>query len=171
MSKCSYPMVLHADQDDGWRWKCNNKISERKQKAVACGGHVRFRKGTFFAGSHLSYFNILAFAHLWAEGVQLRVIKLELGVGSDQTLVNWSSYCREVCTRWFSTLFLLVQRNWVVPEWKYRSTRQNLVKENSTGATQWRVSGFLGDMRFQLAEYLWSQLKIGFSTFYINFFC
>ena len=97
--KCSYPMVLHADQDDGWRWKCNNKISERKQKAVACGGHVRFRKGTFFAGSHLSYFNILAFAHLWAEGVQLRVIKLELGVGSDQTLVNWSSYCREVCTR------------------------------------------------------------------------
>ena len=102
MSKCSYPMVLHADQDDGWRWKCNNKISERKQKAVACGGHVRFRKGTFFAGSHLSYFNILAFAHLWAEGVQLRVIKLELGVGSDQTLVNWSSYCREVCTRWSS---------------------------------------------------------------------
>ena len=97
--KCSYPMVLYADQDDGWRWKCNNKISERKQKAVACGGHVRFRKGTFFAGSHLSYFNILAFAHLWAEGVQLRVIKLELGVGSDQTLVNWSSYCREVCTR------------------------------------------------------------------------
>ena len=99
--KCSYPMVLHADQDDGWRWKCNNKISERKQ-AVACGGHVRFRKGTFFAGSHLSYFNILAFAHLWAEGVQLQVIKLELGVGSDQTLVNWSSYCREVCTRWSS---------------------------------------------------------------------
>ena len=100
--KCSYPMVLHADQDDGWRWKCNNKISERKQKAVACGGHVRFRKGTFFAGSHLSYFNILAFAHLWAEGVQLRVIKLELGVGSDQTLVNWSSYCREVCKWWSS---------------------------------------------------------------------
>ena len=52
--KCSYPMVLHSDQDDGWRWKCNNKISERKQKAVACGGHVRFRKGTFFASSHLT---------------------------------------------------------------------------------------------------------------------
>ena len=67
--------------------------TSRKLKNVGC---VRFRKGTFFANSHLSYFNILAFSHLWAEGVQLRVIKLELGIGCDNTLVNWSSFCREV---------------------------------------------------------------------------
>lgn len=102
--KCSGALTLRPDSEDGWRWHCDNKISERKQKAVPCGGRVRFRKGTFFAGSHLDYFNILAFAHFWAVGVQLRVIKLELGIGSDHTLINWSSFCREV--RFLFLLFL-----------------------------------------------------------------
>ena len=95
-SRCDGFLKICICNEDGWRWQCNNKISKNKQKAENCGFRVRFRKGTFFAGSRLSYFNILAFAHFWAEGVQLRVIKLELGIGSDNTLINWASYCREV---------------------------------------------------------------------------
>ena len=94
--RCEGALALNKCKEDGWRWQCNNRISKHKQKAEKCGLCVRFRKGTFFANSHLSYFNILAFSHLWAEGVQLRVIKLELGIGCDNTLVNWSSFCREV---------------------------------------------------------------------------
>ena len=94
--KCSGKLTLNANKKDGWRWHCNNKISQRKQKAEPCGCRVRLRTGTFFANSHMSYFSVLAFAHLWAGGIQLRVIKLELEIGSDETLVNWASFCREV---------------------------------------------------------------------------
>jgi hypothetical protein len=93
---CSGVILLYPDSEDGWRWHCKNKISEPKQRPVSCGTRVRLRKGTFFEKSHLSYFQLLSFAHLWAEGVPLRVIKLELSIGSDHTLVDWASYCREV---------------------------------------------------------------------------
>jgi len=33
---------------------------------------------------------------MWAEGHQLRQIKLELKIVSDNTLVDWASFCREV---------------------------------------------------------------------------
>jgi hypothetical protein len=94
--KCDEPMRLFNQGDRDWRWTCLNKISVRKQAAKPCGKKVEFRTGTFFARSKLDYFEILGFSHLWAEGLQLRQIALQLGIGSDHTLVDWSSFCREV---------------------------------------------------------------------------
>ena len=50
----------------------------------------------FFNKSKLSYFQIHGFAHLWSEGHQLRQIKTQLEIGQNHTLVDWSSFCREV---------------------------------------------------------------------------
>lgn len=111
---CNAPLKLYRDSEDGWRWRCNNKVSVRKQAAQPCGTKVRFRTGTFFAQSNLSYFNILAFAHLWAIGAPLRIIKIQLDIGSNNTLTDWASFCREVISvrsNLHSTLFWQVVFN------------------------------------------------------------
>ncbi len=94
--KCGYGMSLMNVKEDGWTWYCSNKISIRKQRATKCSQKVSMRKGSFFNRSHMSYFQILGFAHLWSEGLQLRQIKCQLEIGSTATLVDWSSFCREV---------------------------------------------------------------------------
>jgi len=53
---CENPMKLLPNKEDGWMWRCKNKIVKRKQSPKECGKMIRFRTGTFFARSHLSYF-------------------------------------------------------------------------------------------------------------------
>ena len=93
---CGVPLHLFVDSEDGWRWKCKNIVALRRQSLKKCNAKIRFRTGTFFERAHLSYFQILGFAHLWVLGVPLRVIKIQLDIGSDNTLVDWSSFCRYV---------------------------------------------------------------------------
>ena len=94
--KCDQPMKLLYFQNEGWFWDCQSKTPIRKQAPKRCNKRVSMRKKTFFNKSHLSYFQILGFAHLWSEGHQLRQIKQQLEIGQDHTLVDWSSFCREV---------------------------------------------------------------------------
>ena len=61
----------------------NNKVSIRKQKATKCNKKVSVNTGTFFVQSRLSYFQVLGFAHLWSEKLNLRQIKCQLEIGSD----------------------------------------------------------------------------------------
>ena len=94
--QCSEFMKLKHMVRDGWTWTCDNKVTQRNQTPKRCRKKVSLRKGTFMGQSHLSTFQILGFAHLWSEGLQLRQIKRQLEIGSDNTLVDWSSFCREV---------------------------------------------------------------------------
>jgi len=94
-SRCESPMIL-GRYLESWRWHCTAYIVENKQKAVICRTTERLHANTFFAGSHLTYLQMLGFVHLWAEGSQLRFIGKQLGINSDHTLVDWSSFCREV---------------------------------------------------------------------------
>ncbi len=94
---------LFICRPDGWRWHCTNKIRKyAKPKGVKCGQTQEFRKGTFFEHSHMSIFQILGFAHLWMQKFPLNVIRRELKLISNSTLVDWASFCREVV---FSHLF------------------------------------------------------------------
>jgi transposase-like protein len=99
--KCDNFMVLIHCGDFDWRWRCHSYIKRDKKKREKCSGSVRFRTGTFFEKSRLSLFKILGFAHLWAEGTPLRIIKRQLDIGSDNTLVDWSSFCREIMFNFF----------------------------------------------------------------------
>ena len=94
--KCNEPMKLLYFEKQGWNWDCKSEKSIRKQAKKICNTRVSMRKNTFFNKSHLSYFQILGFAHLWSEGHQLRQIKQQLEISQNNTLVDWSSFCREV---------------------------------------------------------------------------
>ena len=41
--QCSGPMTLYNCNEDGWRWRCRNKISFRKQAAKLCDQKIGFR--------------------------------------------------------------------------------------------------------------------------------
>ena len=91
---CTVWMNVYNCIEDGWR--CKNKINARKQAGKVCDQNVRLQLGTFFACSHLSYFQVLGFSHLWARGFPLRFIGNELDISSRHTLLDWSSFCREL---------------------------------------------------------------------------
>ena len=94
--KCNEPMKLLHFEKQGWYWDCKSEKPIKNQAKKICNTRVSMRTNTFFNNSKLSYFQILGFAHLWSEGHQLRQIKTHLEIGKDHTLVDWSSFCREV---------------------------------------------------------------------------
>lgn len=57
---------------------------------------MSLRKGTFFARSHMSLLDICGFVNLWVMSCTFPVIHLQLRL-ANQTIVDWSSFCREVC--------------------------------------------------------------------------
>lgn len=94
---CSSLMVLHKDASivDGMRWRCNGKIVKDKKKAKTCNATKSYRHGTFFDGTHLEVWKVLGFIDLWLKKVQQNHIA-ELLETSEKSLVDWSSFCREV---------------------------------------------------------------------------
>jgi hypothetical protein len=50
------------------------EISKKRWDKKRCTYQARFRKGTFFARSHLSIWQILVFANLWVMNVDLNII-------------------------------------------------------------------------------------------------
>ena len=75
--------------------------SRRRRKAWRCRYRRSMFTGTWFARSHLSVAKVCEFSCLWLNLPYPRqfLLKMEIGV-SVHTVVNWSSYCREVCTFW-----------------------------------------------------------------------
>jgi len=57
---------------------------------------MSLRKGTFFANSHMSLLDVCGFVNLWVMSCKFPIIQLQLRL-ANQTIVDWSSFCREVC--------------------------------------------------------------------------
>lgn len=90
--KCGDNMKLYKRTDviDGFSWRCQ-KFGENKHDV-----RRRLRKGTWFDESTLSMSEILILTHMWCVQLSNQSIKCELGV-SPTTIVNWKSFCRDVC--------------------------------------------------------------------------
>lgn len=56
---------------------------------------MTLRNGTFFSKSHLSILDICGFVNLWISNCTFTIIQMQLRM-SNQTIVDWSSFCREV---------------------------------------------------------------------------
>lgn len=56
---------------------------------------MSLRKSTFFGKSHLCLLDITGFVNLWVMSCTFPVIQLQLRM-ANQTIVDWSSFCREV---------------------------------------------------------------------------
>ncbi|GBN39308.1 hypothetical protein AVEN_148385-1 [Araneus ventricosus] len=89
---CGEKMVLceRNDISDGYHWVC--------RKFGMNAHHVRrsVRKGSWFDESKLSIPEILMITYLWAKKTSNEWIVDELSV-SEPTVVDWKSFCREVC--------------------------------------------------------------------------
>ena len=88
---CKSFLVLTTDRSrkTGYIWRCSNRNC-RKTKV----GEVF---GSWFDRSKLDIGTILLITYLWASGnVENNFIREQLGL-SNQTVVDWGSYCREVC--------------------------------------------------------------------------
>ena len=55
------------------------------------------RKGSFFEGSKLDNSTILQIIWYWVHNVDQDLIKLELDINSNTTLVDWFNFGRDVC--------------------------------------------------------------------------
>ena len=56
---------------------------------------MSLRKNTFFEKSHLPLLDICGFVNLWVMGCTFPIIQQQLRL-SNQTITDWSSFCREV---------------------------------------------------------------------------
>jgi hypothetical protein len=72
---------------DGLMFFCAKRTC-RKAKSI--------RNGSFFARSKLSLFNIMLFIHLWAKNYPEKII-IDDFVFSNNTVVDWSRFCRDLC--------------------------------------------------------------------------
>ncbi|RZF42179.1 hypothetical protein LSTR_LSTR004328 [Laodelphax striatellus] len=93
--KCKMTLRKDSNEIDGYRWRCNNVRSKRKQKRKRCTYSKSLRTGTFFEKSKLPMWKILGFVQLWTKNVAADVISEELDI-SKHTVVDWGSFCREV---------------------------------------------------------------------------
>jgi transposase-like protein len=85
---------------------CDRQVTERlyggrKKKVTRCNYKKSIVSGTWFAGQKLSLGDIcyLTFLWLFLPHPRHKLIMLELHV-SPHTVVDWSSFCREVCVYW-----------------------------------------------------------------------
>ncbi|XP_049769628.1 uncharacterized protein LOC126108457 [Schistocerca cancellata] len=89
--KCSRPMRLiqRRDRNDGVQWCCS-EISHVCRYSI--------RQKSWFAGSRLTIGDILKITYLWVKKCSGAFIGEELHL-SKHTVVDWRSFCREVCVK------------------------------------------------------------------------
>lgn len=98
--KCGNICTLKSD----FRYVCQKTItveSSNKIKKIRCNFSVSARKGTFFSKSNLSVETICNFVIFWAimRPPRTVLIQKELKI-TPVTVVDWSSFCREICINW-----------------------------------------------------------------------
>jgi hypothetical protein len=74
---------------DKWRWQCR-----------LCKASASVRKNAFFSHSHLSLrLIIIILIYCWAMDFSQNIIahEAEIGQGINHTMVDWASFCREIC--------------------------------------------------------------------------
>jgi transposase-like protein len=84
-------LVLRKDRSyskDGYVWMCKRRDCYRK---------ISIREGSWFKNSHLTIPTILKLTYYWSYKLPNDYVKFQLGIGSDNTLVDWYNFAREVC--------------------------------------------------------------------------
>ena len=76
---------------DGFTYRCSKKN---------CGFRQSIRHNSYFTDSKLPLGTILKFCYFWVNRIESNFIKYELQIGSDNTVVDWKNFCREVCVEY-----------------------------------------------------------------------
>ena len=88
---CNVEFCLNKRESgiDGYRWQCSGC---KKQRSV--------REGSFFSRSHLPLESIIIIMYGFARDFPQNIIAIEAGGLSGNTVVDWMSFCRDVCEQW-----------------------------------------------------------------------
>ena len=93
-SDCTYS---HAH----YRWTCYSMVSENKKKKKLCGFEICGRAGTFLQETHLPARKVVLFANCFLrKSYKIEDVMEDIHHGSKAT-VDSSSFCSEVCMKWF----------------------------------------------------------------------
>uniref|UniRef100_A0A224XVK7 Putative transposase-like protein n=1 Tax=Panstrongylus lignarius TaxID=156445 RepID=A0A224XVK7_9HEMI len=76
---------------DGYIWMCRSRASDSKHVSS-----ISVRKNSWFECSKLSMIDILLLTYYWYHRCQNKFIIEDMNVSS-RTVVDWKSFCREVC--------------------------------------------------------------------------
>ena len=69
-------------------WRCSNR---------QCNYKVSTRRGTWFESSHLSMSKVLELTYFWVYECTKKLVMRECDIATWSTVVDWFSFCREVC--------------------------------------------------------------------------
>jgi len=80
---CGQPasLINTGDHADGKRWSCRG-----------CGWRQAVRYGSFFAGSHLSLWQITVCMYMWAHDEPQDRIMREAGITKWATIIDWCNF-------------------------------------------------------------------------------
>ena len=93
---CCKHMILRkrsTGRNKGFYFRCGVK---------SCRKEVSLKKGTFFEAANLSIKQIIYLIYYFARDNQLQdEMKFNLNIVSENTIVDWKNFCRDVCTSYF----------------------------------------------------------------------
>lgn len=94
---CANELVLPKD---GLRWRCRKNVYRGKKKIV-CNFDESINANTFFQGTHLSWKQVCYFVayHVLFNPPRMQILIDEVEI-CGRTVVDWSSYIREVLIDW-----------------------------------------------------------------------
>ena len=99
-SVCSVPCTQQVKNGsiDQVIWRCPVKRCKRT---------FSIRRGSFFEKSHLHLWQMLGLTYVWSRsagksrGLSISDLRQELNIGSDDTIVDWNQFCRDICVSYF----------------------------------------------------------------------
>jgi transposase-like protein len=84
-------LVQRPNKSDGYEWQCRRRRADQDHHVVRS-----LRKGTWFEDSKLTLEELVLLTYFWVEEYAQINVKKELEM-SPNTILDWYSFCREVC--------------------------------------------------------------------------
>ena len=90
---CSNPMqwTRCKDRSDGYKYECRGNHTAKRHRV-----EHSIRCGSWFENSNLTLQEIMKLTYWWCADLRENQIKAQLRL-SDNTIVDWSMFCREIC--------------------------------------------------------------------------
>ena len=87
---CGGNFSLHA--------RNNTTVAALRCTKRTCRKEISSRASSFFAGSHLSVQQVLRSVYMWVWKLDIQgLLQFQLEIGSSGTIVDWKSFCRDIC--------------------------------------------------------------------------
>lgn len=96
--KCGNKCVLREEKN---LFRCRHSVRlPHSKKRRPCGFSASMNKGSFLDKGHLEPWKVLCFINLFCDKIYSQSHAMRNLYMSDKTVVDWKSFCSEVCENW-----------------------------------------------------------------------